>query len=84
MYFLEPQPRMINQEERITEWNVRFDIISEAKVYRKDTGQLYPISDFDTRGLIRDGAIYGTFRSRPASSKHEQDEHRFIPENTKN
>lgn len=84
MYFLEPQPRMINQEERITEWNVRFDIIPEAKVYRKDTGQLYPISDFDTRGLIRDGAIYGTFRSRPASSKHEQDEHRFIPENTKN
>ena len=84
MYFLEPQPRMINEEERITEWKVRIDINPEAKVYRKDTGQLYPISDFDTRRLIRDGAIYGTFRSHYPRSGEAQDEHQFIPEIAKN
>ena len=77
MHILEAQPRIHNEEQKIFDWNVKFDILPEAKVFRKDTGQLQPISEFDTRGLLRDGAIHGTLRSRfldPGWDIH------FIPE----
>ena len=77
MHILEAQPRIHNEEQKIFDWNVKFDILPEAKVFRKDTGQLQPITEFDTRGLLRDGAIYGTLRSRflnPGWDIH------FIPE----
>ena len=77
MHILEAQPRIHNEEQKIFDWNVKFDILPEAKVFRKDTGQLQPITEFDTRGLLRDGAIHGTLRSRfldPGWDIH------FIPE----
>ncbi len=64
MNLLEGQPRLIDETLKIVEWNVRFDILPEVQVYRKDTNQVYPITDFDTRGLIRDGAIHGTLRTQ--------------------
>lgn len=64
MNLLEGQPRLIDETLKIVEWNVRFDIHPEVQVYRKDTNQVYPITDFDTRGLIRDGAIHGTLRTQ--------------------
>lgn len=77
MHILEAQPRIHNEEQKIFDWNVKFDILPEAKVFRKDTGQLHPIAEFDTRWLLRDGAIHGTLRSRflnPGWDIH------FIPE----
>ena len=77
MHILEAQPRIHNEEQKIFDWTVKFDILTEAKVFRKDTGQLQSITEFDTRGLLRDGAIYGTLRSRfldPGWDIH------FIPE----
>ena len=64
MNLLEGQPRLIDETLKIVEWNVRFDILPEVQVYRKDTNQVYPITDFDTRGLIRDGAIHGALRTQ--------------------
>jgi hypothetical protein len=64
MNLLEGQPRLIDETLKIVEWNVRFDILPEVQVYRKDTNQVHPITDFDTRGLIRDGAIHGTLRTQ--------------------
>jgi len=79
MNLLEGQPRLIDETLKIVEWNVRFDILPEVRVYRKDTNQVYPITDFDTRGLIRDGAIYGTLRTQ---FTNEWRPVQFIPENS--
>ena len=79
MNLLEGQPRLIDETLKIVEWNVRFDILPEVQVYRKDTNQVYPITDFDTRGLIRDGAIHGTLRTQ---FTNEWRPVQFIPENS--
>ena len=79
MNLLEGQPRLIDETLKIVEWNVRFDILPEVQVYRKDRNQVYPITDFDTRGLIRDGAIHGTLRTQ---FTNEWRPVQFIPENS--
>jgi len=61
MNLQEGQPRLIDETLKIVEWNVRFDILPEVQVYRKDTNQVYPITDFDTRGLIRDVQYTGLY-----------------------
>lgn len=67
---------------------MRFDIHPEAKVYRKDTGEMHPIAEFDTRGLLRDGSIHGTMRTvrtvRTVRTKGERPTISFIPEGTNN
>ena len=80
MHVLEAQPHITRSEQEVTEWKVRFDIHPEAKVYRKDTGTLHPIAEFDTRNLIRDGSIHGTMRT--VSVKGKETTISFIPEGT--
>lgn len=80
MHVLEAQPHITRSEQEVTDWKVRFDIHPEAKVYRKDTGILHPIAEFDTRNLIRDGSIHGTMRT--VSVKGKETTISFIPEGT--
>ena len=80
LYVLEGRPRVTNSGQEVTEWKVRFDIHPEAKVYRKDTGEMHPIAEFDTRSLIREGSIYGTMRT--VSVKDKGSTISFIPEGT--
>lgn len=82
LHVLESRPRIINSEQEVTEWKVRFDINPQAKVYRKDTGEMHPIAEFDTRGLLRDGSIHGTMRT--VRTKGERPTISFIPEGTNN
>ena len=82
LHVLEGRPRITNSEQEVTEWKVRFDIHPEAKVYRKDTGQMHPIAEFDTRGLLRDGSIHGTMRT--VRTKGEKPTISFIPEDANN
>lgn len=82
LHVLEGRPRITNSEQEVTEWKVRFDIHPEAKVYRKDTGEMHPIAEFDTRSLIRDGSIHGTMRT--VSIKDKGSTISFIPEGTNN
>lgn len=82
LHVLEGRPRITNSEQEVTEWKVRFDINPEAKVYRKDTGEMHPIAEFDTRNLIRDGSIHGTMKT--VSTKREDPIISFIPEGTNN
>ena len=85
MHVLEAQPHIIRSEQEATEWKVRFDIHPEAKVYRKDTGEMHPIAEFDTRNLIREGSIHGTMRTvRTVRTKGEKPTISFIPEGTNN
>lgn len=85
LHVLEPRPRITNSEQEVTEWKVRFDIHPEAKVYRKDTGEMHPIAEFDTRGLIYDGSIHGTMRTvKMVRTKGERPTISFIPEGTNN
>lgn len=80
MHVLESQPHITRSEQEVTEWKVRFDIHPEAKVYRKDTGEMHPIAEFDTRNLIREGSIHGTMRT--VSVKGKESTISFIPEGT--
>lgn len=80
LHVLEAQPHIIRSEQEVTEWKVRFDIHPEAKVYRKDTGEMHPIAEFDTRNLIREGSIHGTMRT--VSVKRKGSTVSFIPEGT--
>lgn len=82
LHVLESRPRITNSEQEVTEWKVRFDINPQAKVYRKDTGEMHPIAEFDTRGLLRDGSIHGTMRT--VRTKGERPTISFIPEGTNN
>lgn len=83
MHVLEGRPRITNSEQEVTEWKVRFDIHPDAKVYRKDTGEMHPIAEFDTRGLLRDGSINGMMRTvRTVRAKGEKPTISFIPEGT--
>ena len=82
LHVLESRPRITNLEQEVTEWKVRFDINPQAKVYRKDTGEMHPIAEFDTRGLLRDGSIHGTMRT--VRTKGERPTISFIPEGTNN
>ena len=85
LHVLESRPRITNSEQEVTEWKVRFDINPQAKVYRKDTGEMHPIAEFDTRGLLRDGSIHGTMRTvRTVRTKGERPTISFIPEGTNN
>ncbi len=85
LHVLESRPRITNSEQEVTEWKVRFDINPQAKVYRKDTGEMHPIAEFDTRGLLRDGSIHGTVRTvRTVRTKGERPTISFIPEGTNN
>lgn len=80
MHVLEAQPHITRSEQEVTEWKVRFDIHPEAKVYRKDTGEMHPIAEFDTRNLIREGSIHGTMRTVSVKGKGATTS--FIPEGT--
>lgn len=82
LHVLEGRPRITNSGQEVTEWKVRFDIHPEAKVYRKDTGEMHPIAEFDTRNLLRDGSIHGTMKT--VSTKGEDPIISFIPEGTNN
>ncbi|WP_294602602.1 DUF6318 family protein [uncultured Rothia sp.] len=82
LHVLEGRPRITNSEQEVTEWKVRFDIRPDAKVYRKDTGEMHPIAEFDTRGLLRDGSIHGTMRT--VRTKGEKPTISFIPEDANN
>lgn len=82
LHVLEGRPRITNSEQEVTEWKVRFDIRPDAKVYRKDIGEMHPIAEFDTRGLLRDGSIHGTMRT--VRAKGEKPTISFIPEDANN
>ena len=82
LHVLEGRPRITNSEQEVTEWKVRFDIHPDAKVYRKDTGELHPIAEFDTRNLFRDGSIHGTMKT--VSTKGENPIISFISEGANN